>query len=432
MGRIQQILVAGMVLAAGAGWAVTLEECERAALEGNPGLAAAQQRVVAARWAYDQAAAAYYPMIGTKADYLVTDNPTMAFMNVLNQRSFTMDSDFNNPDTTDNLRLEINARIRLFDGGRRGLDRGMAASQRDAVAAREQAVRNELIYQVRKTYHGVLQARAFVQVGEETVTSYEESLRVARARNEAGSAVRTDVLNLDVQLAQAREDLIRARNRLKLAVAALNTSIGRPLAEADAVEEQGGGLKAPPAEELNWAAHRPELEAMNQAVRAGEQAATKARRDKVPSISAYGAVDWDSDLSNSFEDSYFAGVVAEWDAFTGFQRSRAADQAQAEWQATREEARALEDHLRFDLKQAHLAAEDAWERLDVARKSMESAEEALRITGERYEQGVAEITELLTAQVGRTATRSRQVAAHYEYLTALANLERARGGEPIL
>ena len=38
---------------------------------------------------------------------------------------------------------------------------------------------------------------------------------------------------------------------------------------------------------------------------------------------------------------------------------------------------------------------------------MESAEEALRITRERYEQGAADITELLTAQFGLTDTRTR-------------------------
>jgi hypothetical protein len=34
---------------------------------------------------------------------------------------------------------------------------------------------------------------------------------------------------------------------------------------------------------------------------------------------------------------------------------------------------------------------------------------------------------LLTAQVGLTASQSRDVAAYYDYLTALSNLERAQG-----
>ena len=65
--------------------------------------------------------------------------------------------------------------------------------------------------------------------------------------------------------------------------------------------------------------------------------------------------------------------------------------------------------------------------LDVAGKSLASAEEALRITRERYQQGATDITELLTAQVGLTATRTRLAAARYDYLIARSNLERAQG-----
>ena len=50
-------------------------------------------------------------------------------------------------------------------------------------------------------------AQAFVNVRKETIASLEENLRVANERFKAGTAVQTDVLNLEVQLAQAREDL---------------------------------------------------------------------------------------------------------------------------------------------------------------------------------------------------------------------------------
>jgi len=93
----------------------------------------------------------------------------------------------------------------------------------------------------------------------------------------------------------------------------------------------------------------------------------------------------------------------------------------------RAEERKARNNLNLDLTQAYLQLKEAWERLDVARRSVTAAEEALRITQDRYKQGAADITELLTAQVGLTATRTRNVAAYYDYLTAQANLNRARG-----
>ena len=85
------------------------------------------------------------------------------------------------------------------------------------------------------------------------------------------------------------------------------------------------------------------------------------------------------------------------------------------------------NNLRLDLKQAQLESGEAWERLEVTQRSVASAEEALRITSERYRQGAADVTDLLTAQVGLTATRSRSTAAYYDLLVAQSNLKRARG-----
>jgi outer membrane protein TolC len=65
--------------------------------------------------------------------------------------------------------------------------------------------------------------------------------------------------------------------------------------------------------------------------------------------------------------------------------------------------------------------------MGVSEKSIESASEALRITAELYKEGVADITVLLTAQVGLTTQKTRSVAAYYDYLTALSNYDRARG-----
>jgi outer membrane protein TolC len=71
--------------------------------------------------------------------------------------------------------------------------------------------------------------------------------------------------------------------------------------------------------------------------------------------------------------------------------------------------------------------QDAWERLNVTRKSLESASEAQRIITRQYEQGAADIALLIQTQAGVTAMQTRSVASRYDYLTALSNLKRARG-----
>ena len=412
--------------------AVTLETCIQTALENNPGIQAGITRINEAKYMIKQAESAYYPRMYLSGTYSMTDNPPQAFMMSLNQKDLDMAQqgfDPNDPDHTDNVRLSIGLKYRIYDGGIKTIHVRMAKENKQLRELGLRAVQNELIHQVTRGYYGVLQAQSFVTVQEESVKSLEESLRVATVRFNAGSAVKIDVLNLEVKLAQAREDTIRAKNGVQLAIASLNTAIGSDLILSDGIPvPDREDIRAKP-ENLDFSniENRPELKATYTMASIREQSYEKISRENRPTMSAFGSYDFDSGDFTEFENSYLMGVMAEWEFFDGYQRASKARAARAEWQTAKNEALKARNDLRLDLHQAYLKAMDAWERLEVSEKSIESASEALRITSELYKQGVAEISVLLTAQVGLTAQKTRSVAAYYDYLTALSNYDRARG-----
>ena len=227
-----RILLAAMpcaVVMATTATAQSLTDCLRAAEAESPTLAAAWHRLEASEAAYQSARSGFYPTVTLSGGYTRTDNPPQAFFMELNQRQASLLEDFNNPDDTDNVRGSIGFRWLLLDAGRRGLMSDAAASSQEVAAALLDAARHDVSFQVTRAFYSTLQAAALVEVRQETLASLEENLRVARERVAAGSAIKTDVLNLEVQLAEAREQLIRAENGVRLAVAALNTAIGRDL-----------------------------------------------------------------------------------------------------------------------------------------------------------------------------------------------------------
>lgn len=410
--------------------AVTLDECIGAALRNNPDVRAATERVQAASFAVREARSAYYPILGGSATYARTDNPPQAFMMLLNQRAVSMQADFNNPPETDNIALSLGIKYRLYDSGRRGLNYDMAKGGATVSRYFLKGLQNDLIYQITRGYYSVLQAKAFVDVQEESVRTIEESLRVANERSKAGEVVRTDVMNLEVQLAQAREDLIRSRNGVKLALAALNTAIGTTIVFKTnlAMNVDHAEIKKPESpRECESIQDRPELLAARWLAGIESMKVQKAQREYGPTVNLFGSSDWNRDWSPPFEQSYMVGVMAEMDIFDGFRRSSAVAGAKSQARAAEAEVEKTANMLQLDMTSAGLQLEESWERLDVARKIIENAQEALRITQERYRQGAATVTELLTAQVGLTGSRTRHVAALYDYLIAQSNVERAKG-----
>ena len=213
--------------------AVTLNECIHEALARNPDATAAAMRVNAARAFITETGSAYFPQLSVAGTYAATDNPTQAFMMQLNQRTLDINRRtliLTTPVTPTTFGFPPVSNI--------GFTILVSAECSPRVSSwvpmlpifKLQSVRNELIYQVTRGYFGVLQALDFVTVQQETVASLEESLQTAQSRVKAGAAVKTDVLNLEVQLAQAQENLIRAQNGADPArLAALNAAMGTTL-----------------------------------------------------------------------------------------------------------------------------------------------------------------------------------------------------------
>ncbi len=434
--RLKSILWAclafSLILLNGHAQAVTLEECIREALKRNPDANAAAIRVEAARAMISEADSAYFPQLSVAGGYAVTDNPTQAFMMQLNQRNLDIMApgfDPNDPGNTDNLRLSAELKYRIYDFGQRRMMSESAALGADAVKFQLAAVRNELIYQITRGYFSILQALDYVTVQQETIHSFEESLQVARDKYKAGTVIKTDVLNLEVALVQAREDLIRARNSVDLAIVALNTAIGYDFVTRESLPVPEKKVSTPPVMEQDFNAidNRPELQVIQKMSQAKELLYIKAKRQNYPVLNAYGSYDLDTGDLATFEGSYTVGLKAEWDIFTGFRNSSAARKAEAEWRAAQQDEEDVRNKIKQDLRRARIQAAESWQRLETIRKSVESASESLRITQVRYREGVAGITDLLTAQVGLTAMRTRSVAAVYDHAAAVSNLQRARG-----
>jgi outer membrane protein TolC len=420
--------VMGLSLTGRAGTAPTLAQCITTALKVSPDVRSASARLEAAVAAVKEASSAYYPQLGLSGSWTRTDNPPQAFFMSLNQRRASLEKDFNHPDDIENARGSVVAQWRVCDGGRRMADKRAAKMGAQVQESTLDMVRNDLVYQITRAYYGTLQARAFVTVRDEAVRSIAESLRHATERYNAGSTLKTDVLNLDVQLSQAREDLIRARNGLQLAVAALNTAVGEELLKSSDLSD----LSDPPdqserADQVGKIDSRPEWSAAQAQVRMAEAMVSRARRDYAPVLNAFGSVDWDTEPFHGAEQSYIAGAAVELNVFDGFRTRAGLARASAGLVAAQAESDKLGKRLRLDMTESLLNEQEARERVEVTGKSLASAEEALRITAERYRQGAADITELMAAQVGLIATRTRRVAAQYDSLIARANVERAGG-----
>jgi outer membrane protein TolC len=406
----------------------TLERALNEAFSHNPDARLARNRIAVAQAGLAQANAAFWPHVQFQSSYTRTDNPMMAFGSILNQRAYpyppSSPLNFNDVPDMDDLNTRGMVTMPLYVGGRNKAGREAAKASAEAARQDDEAVRNTLGFEVARAFHTVLKTREFIRAAEAAVNSFQTNVSIANKRLEGGTLLKTDVLDLEVRLAQAREDLVRARNANALALRALRNLLG--IEEGDF--EVAISAPSAPAPDSGDFSRRAELAAARQRERAAEEQARGAKSGYLPRVSAFGSLDYD--YGWKFENgggSYTAGGLLQWDIWDGNLTRAKVREARANLDSTREEQRKVRLALDLEFEQARLEFKAANERLLVTQQAVSQAAESATLTRARFEQGAALATQLMDAETALVAARVRRADAEADQRIALAALRKAVG-----
>lgn len=403
---------------------ISLAEAIAEAQVHNPDTVLARRRITLAGAAITQADAMVWPKLALRSSYQRTDNPVGVFGTALNQRSFHPGLDFNNVPAADNLNVAGVVTAPLFTGGRIPAEREAAREMRAAGTHALAAVQNQLAFEVARTFFTIQKSRAFIEAAEAAVHNFEENLTIARKQLEAGKALRADVLDIEVRLAQSREELVQARNANELARHALANLLGR---EGELPDVTADTPPMPtPAETTQ--PHRPELDALRRQHTAAQAAIRSARAGFKPTVRAFATAEHNHGWQfNGNGDNYTAGLRVDWNLWDGFLTRGKVDEARAKADIVHEQQRRLRLAIGLEVQQARLNLKAATERVTVSGKAVELAAESVQLTRVRFEQGLALATQLIDAETALTGARVRLAQAESDQHIAVAALRKALG-----
>ncbi len=328
---------------------------------------------------------------------------------------------------------EINLQIqwRLHDFGRTLGRYDQSLSQSRMAALRFARAQETVAFDVVIAYQQARLAAALRAIQEQAIKSAESTLDDIRARRVAGAADRDDELRGLVQLAEARDGLVVAREQEQAALARLNNAMGRPAALAIAIapgdDDEPGPV--PPIEEslAIAAARRPEIGEARAAVAAARSGRDAAAADFLPIVTLLGSQGVVE--GEAVRPGYLGGVglVLEQPLYRGGARTGAVRVADAEVDEACALAQSILDNVTLEVTLAHLGIVAGRDRIELARPAVDQARENLRMVRDQYRNGDATPTDIVDAETALTRAQQRDLSARYEYREALARLEYARG-----
>jgi outer membrane protein TolC len=403
---------------------LTLRQAVSRAVADSPEARIAAARIAAAEGLLTQARAAFEPQVRLESGYIRTDRPVNVFGMALNQHSFSSSLDFNDVPDADNWAASAQLTWPLYAGGRNTAGRDAALAALNASHHGASIVRQAMTLEVTRTFLMIHKSRALIEAAEAAVVSFDSNLNSARKRLEAGTALKTDALDLEVQLARAREDLARAKNANTLTRQSLAALLGIEAGEVDA----GAGAPQFAAPGAGERAKRPEELAAESMELAAAARVREAASGSKPSVNLFGSVEHNRGSQFDGEGTnYTAGIMAQWDIWDGRRTRGRVHEAEAQLTAAREIVRRQRLALTLEAQQARAALREADERLIVSAQSVQLAGESVKITRERFGTGLSLTSQLIDAETALTAARVRRAEAESDRRLAVAALRHALG-----
>jgi outer membrane protein len=404
-----------------------LQEAVEMALERSPLIHSAREGIRGAKYLSRAALTDFFPTFRTEYDFTY-----------LNKQPFFT--------TATGVRVTVGTRSNygwttgldqpLFTGGARYWSYRLAKLGVDLSRVFLELVKQDLVLQVKAAYFNILKAEKIRQVALRAVEQLEAGVKVSKAFYEVGIIPKNDLLQTQVQMAQARQDLTSAEVELAVAKAAFNTLLRRDVRMEVEVEDilEYRPMEIPFEECLERARkNRPELREVELNVKRAEKEVQLARSEYLPTLGLsfnYERVGDDPGVSGSkFEDkdSWNATAYARWTFWQWGKKRQLVRERETRLVQAEDAKVQVEDSISLEVKDAYLRLREARDKIGVAEVAIEQAEENFRINAERFKEQVATTTEVLDAQTLLTRARSNYFNALSDYNIAWARLDRAMG-----
>lgn len=407
---------------------LTVQECVDLALQRNPVLKSAREEINANKQIERAAFKDFLPKFEATYNYTYNKNvPTIVFGGT--------EIPIGAQDQYDAF---IGIRQPIFAGGSIYYNYQLAKLGVDTSKIDYSRRKMDLILDVKITYYNILRTEQNRREAEESVNRLTAHLNDAKDFFAVGLIAKNDVLQSEVQLAQARQDLVRAEQAQRLAVSRMNVILERelddPLKLAEGLEYRPFPLPFEKGLAMAYE-QRPEIIAGKVAVERSEKTISLAESAYFPNISItarYKRSADDSDLNNNpygIVENVTALTSLTWTFFEWGKTRNLVAESKSRLNQARYALIQVTDSVRLEVKQTFLDLEEAEKNIGFARIAIEQAEENYRLNQERYKVQVATSTDVLDAQGLLTRARTNYYNALAQYDMARARVERVIGLE---
>ena len=303
---------------------------------------------------------------------------------------------------------------------------GMNASQ-----AQETAVREQVVLLVVSQYLAGMRAEAAVKAAQSRVDLAQALYDQANDLQKHGVGTGIDTLRANVELQNEEQRLLEAQTQQKVALyglaRVLNLDPHREIELADTPNfYETPQIDASRSLELAYET-RPEMKGLAAQAHEAELIKRAASESRLPTLNFAGTVGQQGLSAPSAIPAYVYQLTVDVPLFTGGRIHAEIAKADLEIKKVEQQRDDLRNQIALEVKTSQAQLEAAQHEVDVANLGVKLAQEEVSQARDRFQAGVANNIEVVSAQDSLARANDNQIAALYGYNQARADLSHAIG-----
>jgi outer membrane protein len=424
---IQQILFPVSSIAQDPVEIFTLKQTIESALKANLGLRSSKEETAAALAVKKASRTQFFPTFSTSYGYNRYDAETVSSgFTAVPKEQYSFVTSFSQPIFSG---FSI---LRQYDIAKLGLDRAKI---------KEQLKRQDIILDAKNAYFKLLQNQKLYDIAQKTVVQINAQKEVADNFYQVGMTPLNDLLQAQVELANAKQELIVARNNFENAESDFNTLLRRPINTPVVLKDI---IDYSPFEEsLDYCLteaekNRFEIKVAGMEVEIAKKELDLTKKDYYPSIDLQGnyfkyGTEWEVNGGNGIYDpeGWNIQAVAKWNFWEWGRTSYGVKEKHSRLSQAQLNKDEIIDNINMEVKNAYLRTQEAERAIKTVETAIEQAKENFRINQERYKEQISTQTDVLIAQTLLSRTMTNYYNALYVFKISKATLYRAIGREVI-
>ncbi|HEY0592197.1 MAG TPA: efflux RND transporter permease subunit, partial [Thermoanaerobaculia bacterium] len=305
---------------------------------------------------------------------------------------------------------------------------GIASAEDQLEIFRQAAVRDTT-----EAFMDVLLARAMASIARSTLEQRERHLAQARRRFDLGVATDYDVLSANVAVENARPDLIRAENMVRVATERLRLVLGDPELDREAVGSLEAALEEPPQVQAvidEALAKRPDLSELEHRIAVYEQLVRIARADARPRIDfsgRWGQLGLSAGGIDGTTENWTAGLFLSYPIFDGFSTRGRVVEAMSDLERQRIDIERARDEVALQARTTVDAVHESLAIVNALTGTVDQARRLLAMAERGYELGVKTRIDVEDAELNLRAAEANLARARRDHRVARTNLDWVRG-----